>query len=117
MRTSTFIAWLTTAAMLAQFSGSLRYAHEVEAHGHAEAAAACGHGQSDRVPSEPSPRNENDECRLCDALATATAVTFAASALLGPAPQQLPPRPTCARIVGIDIQFAHAPRGPPALAS
>ena len=114
---SAFIVWLTTVAMLSQFSGSIRHAHEVEAHGHAEVAAACEHGESDRGPSKPSPRNENDECRLCDTLATATAATFPASPLLGPARQPIPLRPTCDHIVGIDIQFAHAPRGPPVLAS
>ena len=117
MRTSAFIAWLATAALLAQFSGLLRHAHEMEAHGHAETAPACGHGESDHAPSEPSPQDENDECGLCDALATATAATFAASVLIGLSPQQIPLRPTCDHIVGIDIQFAHAPRGPPALAS
>ena len=117
MRKSAFNTWLITAAMLAQFSGSLRHVHEVEAHGHAEAAAACEHGKSDLAPPKPSPQNENNECRLCDALATAMAVTSAASALLGHAPQQIPLRPTCDRIIGIHIQFAHAPRGPPALAS
>ena len=117
MRTSSFIAWLATVALLAQFSGSLRHAHEVEAHGPAKATAVCGHGESDHAPSEPSPRNENDECRLCDALTTVTATTFATSGLLGLSPQQIPLRPTCDRIVGIDIQFAHGPRGPPALGS